>query len=76
MLVCWSEKAQLSGERRKVLKDSRVMISGELSILVAYLVKRVKRSLESKVDLRVSQEVSDQARLRKKTPHTPAAAPA
>ena len=66
MLVCWSEKAQLSGERRKVLKDSRVMISGELSILVAYLVKRVKRSLESKVDLRVSQEVSDQEKKKKR----------
>ena len=49
------------------------MISGELSCLVAYLVKRVKRSLESEVDL---QEVSDQEKAIEKEDATPAAAPA
>jgi hypothetical protein len=74
VLLCWSENAQLSGERRKVLKDSRVMISGELSSLVAYLVKSVKRSLESEVDLRITRGQRPKKTIEKDA--TPAAAPA
>lgn len=54
MALCWSEKAQLSGDRRKALKDSTVMneeaSSLSLTFVVEYFVKRVKRSLEPKVD--------------------------
>ena len=51
MALCWSEKAQLSGDRRKALKDSTV-INMESLEFVENFVKRDKRSLESKVDLR------------------------
>ena len=53
VVLCWSEKAQLSGDRRKVLKDSTVMIDEEVgssSFFVENLVKRDKRSLEFEVD--------------------------
>ena len=52
-MLCWSEKAQLSGDRRKVLKDSTVMIDEEVgssSFVVENLVKRDRRSLEFEVD--------------------------
>ena len=51
-MLCWSEKAQLSGDRRKVLNDSTVMNDevGSLSFVVENLVKRDKRSLEVEVD--------------------------
>lgn len=42
-------------ERRKVSKDSSHDI-GRISSLVAYLVKRVKRSLESEVDFAYDKE--------------------
>ena len=52
VVLCWSEKAQLSGDRRKVLNDSTVMNDevGSLSFVVENLVKRDKRSLEFEVD--------------------------
>ena len=52
VVLCWSEKAQLSGDRRKVLKDSTVMnVEVESSsFVVENLVKRDKRSLEFAVD--------------------------
>ena len=54
MELCWSEKAQLSGDRRKALKDSTVMNEASLTF-VAYFVKRIKRSSEPKVDLRTEE---------------------
>jgi hypothetical protein len=50
VVLCWSEKAQLSGDRRKALKDSTVMNEASLTF-VEYFVKRTKRSLEPKEDL-------------------------
>ena len=51
-MLCWSEKAQLSGDRRKVLNDSTAMNDevGSLSFVVENLVKRDRRSLEFEVD--------------------------
>ena len=51
-MLCWSEKAQLSGDRRKVLKDSTVMnVEVESSsFVVENLVKRDRRSVEFEVD--------------------------
>lgn len=54
--MCWSEKAELSGDRRKALKDSRVMISVALSTFVEYFIKIVERSEESKVDLHTKSQ--------------------
>ena len=55
--MCWSEKIELSGDRRKALKDSRVMISVALSTFVEYFIKIVERSEESRVDF-YTQKVS------------------
>ena len=57
-MLCWSEKAQLSGDRRKVLKDSTVMnVEVESSSLdVENLVKRDKRSVEFEVDFKTQRQ--------------------
>ena len=51
-MLCWSEKAQLSGDRRKVLNDSTVMYVEveSSSFVVENFVKRDRRSVEFEVD--------------------------
>ena len=51
-MLCWSEKAQLWGDRRNALIDSTVMNDevGSSSFVVENLVKRDRRSLEFEVD--------------------------
>jgi hypothetical protein len=65
VLLCWSEKAQLSGESRKVLKDSTVMNEASLTF-VEYFAKRVESPLESKVDFYATITVNPTTRDREK----------
>ena len=58
-MLCWSEKAQLWGDRRNALIDSTVMNDevGSSSFVVENLVKRdSRRSVEFEVDFKTQRQ--------------------